>query len=866
MIFPPMGDEFYTQHPQEVYQGEWTNMKAKLGKQTGIALALLATLLATFLTMGVFSVAEAQASHSASRVFSDTTVTPDGEVMVAVTINLSGYVGNGLVVETLAAGFSLGNSTPPPFSTQGVVSVWAFQEGVEKIEYTATAPSQSEPYEEFEGTFTAGTPGVSVDITGDSTVTVPAATSGGNGDGTDATDGNGGGTDEVNEATDSTTPGSNQSLVLKSTIEHDNTEDIIVKLGKFGVPSSIDTRDVRISLTGGAADSGFPSDVEVDGTTVTLVGPVVDGDGENVGSDDHTGATISFRRGAGITLPIRHGDYDVEVENADGDDDGVENQVNVRREVKVKPASGKRGTEITITAKGYSDNTHDIMIGSGDNSLTRTADAEDGVFTLTLDTAIKNNDGNSVFQGPHDEETTIEVGDASATFTVKASFSWSPESPTPGQDITVTLADIEPDTGEAVEITIGGEDVLEVGDAGDDKDTTWKGQVNGETRLGNRKIAVSVGDTELPSQNITVGTNDLTVSPTTVVPRQTISIDGDGFTARGSVDLSEVTVDGEQVKTDSGETEAINNNGNVSFDIVVPETVSSGPATVKVVGSGDRIGTASITVATAEITVSPAESLRGSTITVSGTGFPANDLVLIKYNTATVDTSSTSPTGTFEQDITIPATENINPGGKYTVEAISQVNADPVSDTEQHKVSDPTIVISPDTAAPGSNITITGSNFKGFLRVASIEIGGQDVTPVPAPSTDRWGAFTAADIQVPQLNQTRHAVKVVVGRADGSDGDATEFLTVSAAVVEVATDPADVFASLDDRLTRVWQFDNATQSWSFYDPRPEFADFNTLTEVSSGQIVTAILSEGGAITFASTPGTLYAGTNQVVLD
>ena len=60
MIFPPMGDEFYTQHPQEVYQGEWTNMKAKLGKQTGIALALLATLLATFLTMGVFSVALAQ--------------------------------------------------------------------------------------------------------------------------------------------------------------------------------------------------------------------------------------------------------------------------------------------------------------------------------------------------------------------------------------------------------------------------------------------------------------------------------------------------------------------------------------------------------------------------------------------------------------------------------------------------------------------------------------------------------------------------------------------------------------------------------------------------------------------------------------
>ena len=52
MSFPPRGDEFYTQHPQEVYQGEWTNMKAQLGKSTGLALALLAALLATFLSNG----------------------------------------------------------------------------------------------------------------------------------------------------------------------------------------------------------------------------------------------------------------------------------------------------------------------------------------------------------------------------------------------------------------------------------------------------------------------------------------------------------------------------------------------------------------------------------------------------------------------------------------------------------------------------------------------------------------------------------------------------------------------------------------------------------------------------------------------
>ena len=654
------------------------NMKAQLGKQTGVALALLATLLATFLAMGVFSVAQAN-SHDATRSLPATPVAPGAEFLV--TIEVSDYGQFGQIEETLPQGFTFVSSVSDrgvarPDNKVSFTFISGISGTVTSVSYTVSA-SMTEGDHTFNGVYIVAED--SEDIGGDSIVTVAAPPTNG---------GNGGGTDEVNVATGSTTPGSNQSLVLKSTIEHDNTEDIIVKLGKFGVPSSIDTRDVRISLTGGAADSGFPSDIEVDGTTVTLVGPVVNADGENVGSDDHTGATITFRRGAGITLPIRHGDYDVKVENDDGDDDGVENQVNVRREVKVKPASGKRGTEITITAKGYSDNTHDIVIGSGDNALTKTADASDGVFTLTVDTSVKNNDGNSVFQGPHDTSTTITVDDATATFTIKASFSWKPESPTPGQDITVTLADIDPTTDEdgndvAPSITIGGKEVPAVGDASDDKSSTWKGQVAGDTPLGNRSIAVSVGDTDLPSQNITVGTNDLTVSPTTVVPRQTISVDGDGFTARGTVDLFDVTVDGEQVRSDRGETEAINNNGNVSFDIVVPETVSSGPATVKVVGSGDRIGTASITIATAEITVSPAESLRGSTVTVSGTGFPANDLVLIKYNTATVDTASTSPTGTFEQDITIPATENINPGGKYTVEAISQVNAEAVSDTEQ---------------------------------------------------------------------------------------------------------------------------------------------------------------------------------------
>ena len=80
-------------------------MKAQLGKPTGLALALLAALLATFLAMGVFSVAQAN-EHSATRSFSETTVAPRAEITVNIALSEYGEQ-LGSVVETLPQGFSL---------------------------------------------------------------------------------------------------------------------------------------------------------------------------------------------------------------------------------------------------------------------------------------------------------------------------------------------------------------------------------------------------------------------------------------------------------------------------------------------------------------------------------------------------------------------------------------------------------------------------------------------------------------------------------------------------------------------------------------------------------------------------------------
>ena len=453
MSFPPMGDEFNIQHPQEVYQGELTNMKAQLGRPTGLALALLATLLATFLAMGVFSVALAQ--ESPTRSFSSETVEAGGTL--DVTIAITGF--NGQVEETLPDGFTFVSSSFVP-AANGRVSDAIEPEiiftvfGASSLTYSVMAP---DPLPAGAQTFSGVVKPIGaseVSIGGATSVNDPATTNGNGG-------GNGNGTDEDDLATRSTEPGSNQSLTVRGMVEYATSDNITVNLASFGVPSSINVDHVTVSI-GDDMDAN-PTDVEIDGTKITLIAPFDpdDANADRLSSDDSDTTTITFRRSAGITLPTVHGDYDIKVSTEETREgtaeeeegvggDGVKNTVKVRRQVKVSPTSGKRGTEITITAKGYSDNTHDIVIGSGDNSLTQTADATDGVFTLTVDTSVKNNDGNSVFQGPHDTSTTITVDDAEATFTIKASFSWGPESPTPGQDITVTLSDIEPEEGESV--------------------------------------------------------------------------------------------------------------------------------------------------------------------------------------------------------------------------------------------------------------------------------------------------------------------------------------------------------------------------------------------------------------------------------
>ena len=118
--------------------------------------------------------------HSATRSFSETTVPPGAEIMV--NIALSEYGRGGSVAETLPEGFTFvsgsvewtggGGFVRPSGNQLRVVLAGA---GVTNVIYKVTAPSEAGGPFEFTGNF-VNFDGESVDIGGDSTVTVAADT------------------------------------------------------------------------------------------------------------------------------------------------------------------------------------------------------------------------------------------------------------------------------------------------------------------------------------------------------------------------------------------------------------------------------------------------------------------------------------------------------------------------------------------------------------------------------------------------------------------------------------------------------------------------------------------------------------------
>jgi hypothetical protein len=159
-----------------------------------------------------------------------------------------------------------------------------------------------------------------------------------------------------------------------------------------------------------------------------------------------------------------------------------------------------------------------------------------------------------------------------------------------------------------------------------------------------------------------------------------------------------------------------------------------------------------------ELILDPTSSGRGSTVRVTGSGFPTNRSVTVAYGPSVVARSSTDTAGKIVIAFIVPYAE---------IPSRNSVAVTPKGFTPSvttHSVPGPTVSVIPGNGKGGAFVTVTGRGFPGFAGITSFTLGGLVATTSPPRATDRDGSFTAS-IVIPAVGPGNHAVLATAGGA-----------------------------------------------------------------------------------------------------
>ena len=399
--------------------------------------------------------------------------------------------------------------------------------------------------------------------------------------------------------------------------------------------------------------------------------------------------------------------------------------------------------------------------------------------------------------------------------------------------------------------------------------------------------------------NMVISGAQLTVTPSeNLVPNQTVTLVGRGFSTGGTAEInvdrgeSGATISGDDTylkafseNLNEGHEVEIDNAGNWSASFVIPvtsTTTTPGDHELTITDTDGRSGTVVLNTSPRTLTLTPPSGRVGTRVQIEGVGFPADnravgssttESVSIRYSEGaiprTVVTLTPDGSGNIRGWFTVPLGAGIP--STNAVRATFQVDRVTVTTSAVHEVPRAGITLDPESGPSGTVVTITGEGFKRFTNVGDIMVGTLAVGE--AGHTDGAGTFHA-EFLVPGANTGAQAITVEVGNTTAS---ATFTVTDDPFVPTPAPEaapmpPADALAAVianENNLVRVWQFDASMQNeapdfgWSLYDPRPLFADANTIEMVSGGKFYWINVQNEQTAMLGGKQRTLYAGWNPV---
>lgn len=795
-------------------------MNTKIATTFGLVLMLALGVFATMLALGLFSPSEVRA-EAVGVNFTASSTTPAAGAKYVVSFTTTDTLQAG--IDTITLKFDDDFKVPATIDKQYVnitSNLWT----------NATSPNT--------GSLVANPVDITVNFTGtpandpEITLTVPDM------DATSANPGNqniggtsGGATSTVTitftQGAGITNPTADKDYEVGISTSQDTTNDTTIQdtvniRREVSISSTSGSRGKVFTVTGKAFSAGGVATVFIDGTDLNS-------DGDTVDTAVSGLSEVTFARDL----------------NCDGDatDTGLTlNEQEVPNGVKDLSDREIGTSDASVSGGAFSASvTADTRFAVGKNAI----NARDATGNIIAD-----NFGGGAVSGAGCYNVQ--------RFTVNGAVDASPASAARGQTVTLSLSDWT--NGALTAVSFGGiAATLSDGTAVStvtvaSNAASFDVTVPATAPLGALKINVDDdGGTNRSISNYVVTGVPVTLSPSTAVANQKITINGQGFSTNTSTtiqsstaDADDLTVDGTTITRDAV---SVDSSGNVVFTVTLPNNASAtrtpGNHTIRVEDSTGRVGEATLVIPAREITISPTESRRNSEVTVTGTGFVASTNVTIDYGTTTTGAGIVSVVanaqGGFSTTFKVPTIAAAAPiPSTNTITATSAGTGAQRTATAVHKIPAATIAVSPLELRPGDALSITGTGFPGFSSVATITVGGVTATPAGGLSTTGEGSFDTGDttVLVPQLTIGTQAIVVTAGDVSANTSiSVLEELAVVVVAEPAVTEgePASVFseAVTADPALQVWGFTNS--EWGFYDASLDAAHpANSMTQVTVG--------------------------------
>ena len=359
---------------------------------------------------------------------------------------------------------------------------------------------------------------------------------------------------------------------------------------------------------------------------------------------------------------------------------------------------------------------------------------------------------------------------------------------------------------------------------------------------------------------ITIGGAELNSSKTDVLPNETITLTGNGFGTQTCIAPADITLDNvammvhDDSVNDAGCVE-VSNSGQFVATVILwpadPDAVTNpslipGTHSLDVVDNEEYGSSINLTISEPSITVTPDVAGPRDYITITGENWAVDNLdhslndpitmeVLDLGNRGRTYPVYADSVGRFtiehrvHRKVAIPDTVQVK--ANYDEGRVVQISS--------FSVPASTITVTPGEGQPGDMVTLTAANMPVYTEADYVEIGGTTYGD-PGVNTDRDGNITVEDVLIPGLDPGVYSVVINV---DGTIAIGEVKVLAESGATGAPVELPGAVESLGDNVVAIFHFDDVGKVWTFYDPRPDFAELNTLTEMVNGEAYWILVSE-----------------------